>query len=270
MLGSVVFTICVLIVQTVRKILLKNKRVFRPEHSLSIIASLHKILHRFTGLRGFFTKVSSIMTHFLPDGFDLEREKQHLVEAFGSCRNLVKANFNDQPMLEGFIPAILEALPTPLVKLSLVRCQLQPADVDSLAESRHVNTLRTLRLDYNDLHECEPQLLVLLSRLRVINMLRMQSCKMKYRDCLRSAAALASSTTLRVWFITGNQMLKVRHIKEFLTLCANIASLRIIVCQPLDYHLLLDKVVMQNRNALTDEKKEDVRVFGTTLNLIVL
>lgn len=210
------------------------------------------------------------MTHFLPDGFDLEREKQHLVEAFGSCRNLVKANFNDQPMLEGFIPAILDALPTPLVKLSLVRCQLQPADIDSLAESRHVNTLRTLRLDYNDLHECEPQLLVLLSRLRVISMLRMQSCKMKYRDCLRSAAALASSTTLRVWFVTGNQMLKVRHIKEFLTLCANIASLRIVVCQPLDYHLLLDKVVMQNRNALTDDKKEDVRVFGTTLNLIVL
>lgn len=256
--------------QTVRKILLKNKRVFRPEHSLSMIANLHPVLKRFTGLRGFFTKVSSIMTHFLPDGFDIDRAKLQLMEAFGPCQYLTKANFNDQPMLEGFIPALLEALPTSLVKLSLVRCQLQPADIESLAESRHVNTLRTLRLDYNDLHECEPQLMVLLSRLRVISLLRMQSCKMKYRGCLRSAAALANSTTLRIWFITGNQMLKVRHIKEFLTLCSHIISLRIVVAQPLDYHVLLDRVVMENKSALTEDKKEEVRAFGSSLNLIVL
>ena len=87
--------------------------------------------------------------------------------------------------------------------------QLTAEDVQLIADSQHVNTLQLLRLDYNDLNPSIEQVLVLMSRLSAIKTLRMQACRIKYRNCLRCAEALAHSRTLRTWNFLDNVMYKV-------------------------------------------------------------
>ena len=78
-----------------------------------------------------------------------------------------------------------------------------------LADSPHANSLQLLRLDYNDLNPSIEQVLILLSRLTAIQTLRMQACRIKYRNCLRCAEALANSRTIRTWNFVDNVMYKV-------------------------------------------------------------
>lgn len=90
--------------------------------------------------------------------------------------------------------------------------QLAADDIQLIADSPHVNTLQLLRLDYNDLNPSIDQLLTLLSRLTAIQTLRMQACRVKYRNCLRCAEALAHSRTLRTWNFLDNVMYKVAAV----------------------------------------------------------
>jgi len=82
-------------------------------------------------------------------------------------------------------------------------------DIQLIADSPHVNSLQLLRLDYNDLNTAIEQVLLLLSRLTAIQTLRLQACRIKYRNCLRCAEALAHSRTLRTWNFLDNVMYKV-------------------------------------------------------------
>jgi len=82
-------------------------------------------------------------------------------------------------------------------------------DVKVLSASQHVNTLQLLRLDYNDFKECVDDICDLLSRLKAIQILRMQACHIKYRSCMQCAEALAHSRTLRIWNFTDNVLFKV-------------------------------------------------------------
>jgi len=82
-----------------------------------------------------------------------------MIEFSFFCRalpNLTKINFNDQP-LEGHFPTLFNPIVSNLTKLSLVRCHLRPEDITCLAQSRHVYTLKYLKLDHNDLHMAAPQ-----------------------------------------------------------------------------------------------------------------
>jgi len=90
-----------------------------------------------------------------------------------------------------------------------LRCQLTADDVQLLADSPHANTLQMLRLDYNDLNTLIDPVLTLLGRLNAIQTLRMQACRIKYRNCLRCAETLAHSRTLRTWNFVDNVMYKV-------------------------------------------------------------
>ena len=87
--------------------------------------------------------------------------------------------------------------------------QLTADHLSLIADSRHVDSLHLLRLDYNDLNESIDTLLVLLSRLTAVNTLRLQACRIKYRNCLRCAEALAHSRTLRTFNCLDNVMYKV-------------------------------------------------------------
>ena len=89
-------------------------------------------------------------------------------------------------------------------------CQLTAEDIQLIADSKHVDSLQLLRLDYNELNVAIDQLLLLLSRLSAIQTLRLQACRIKYRNCLRCAEALAHSRTLRTWNFLDNVMYKVR------------------------------------------------------------
>ena len=91
--------------------------------------------------------------------------------------------------------------------------QMSADDVKVLSASRHVDTLRILRLDYNDFKECVDDVVDLLSRLRSIQILRMQACRIKSRNCMRCAEALAHSQTLRVWKFTDNALFKVSSLR---------------------------------------------------------
>jgi len=63
--------------------------------------------------------------------------------------------------------------------------------------------------------------------------------------------------------------LQVRHLKEFVELCANIVSLRAIGCRPLDYHVLLGKVVIPSKKGLSENKRRELDQFAESLDLIV-
>jgi len=90
-------------------------------------------------------------------------------------------------------------------------CQLTADDILLIANSHHVESLQLLRLDYNDLNVAIEALLELLSRLTAIQTLRLQACRIKYRNCLRCAEALAHSRTLRTWNFTDNVLFKASH-----------------------------------------------------------
>jgi len=64
-------------------------------------------------------------------------------------------------------------------------------------------------------------------------------------------------------------VLQVRHIKEFVELCSNIISLRAIGCRPLDYHVLLGKVVIPSKKGLSENKRRELDEFAQSLDLIV-
>ena len=88
-------------------------------------------------------------------------------------------------------------------------CQLTADDIQLIADSKHVDSLQLLRLDYNDLNVAIEPLLLMLSRLAAIQTLRLQACRVKYRNCLRCAETLAHSRTLRTWNFLDNVMYKV-------------------------------------------------------------
>jgi len=64
-------------------------------------------------------------------------------------------------------------------------------------------------------------------------------------------------------------LFQVRHIKEFVELCSNIVSLRSIGCRPLDYHVLLGKVVIPSKKGLSENKRRELDQFAESLDLIV-
>lgn len=256
--------------ETVKKLMIKNKRVFQPDHISYMVSSMSVTLKRFTGLHGFFTKLSSLVGYG-PQNFQVtDEDRQSIAEVFGAWPQLARLNYNDQPI---DLPGSFDAMFTPIVgnltKLSLVRASLTADDIQLIADSKHVDSLQLLRLDYNELNVAIEQLLLLLSRLNAIQTLRLQACRIKYRNCLRCAEALAHSRTLRTWNFLDNVMYKVRHLKEFVELCSNIVSLRAIGCRPLDYHVLLGKVVIPSKKGLSENKRRELDEFGQSLDLIV-
>jgi len=70
------------------------------------------------------------------------------------------------------------------------------------------------------------QMLDLLTRLRSIERLSMQSCMLKFKDCLRAAEAIKLSRTLRRWSMIDNVMFKLHYIRDFLVLCSKVPTLR--------------------------------------------
>jgi len=52
-------------------------------------------------------------------------------------------------------------------------------------------------------------------------------------------------------------------------LCGNIISLRSIGCRPLDYHVLLGKVVVPSKKGLSENKRRELDEFAQSLDLIV-
>jgi len=61
----------------------------------------------------------------------------------------------------------------------------------------------------------------------------------------------------------------VRHLKEFVELCGSIISLRSVGCRPLDYHVLLGKVVVPSKMGLSENKRRELDQFAQSLDLIV-
>lgn len=108
--------------QTVKKLLVKNKRVFQPDHVSYLVSSLSVTLKRFTNLHGFFAKNSSLVGYG-PPNFELTDEHRASIdEVFAAWSQLTRLNLNDQTL---DVPGSFQALLTPIVgnltKLSLVR-----------------------------------------------------------------------------------------------------------------------------------------------------
>ena len=111
--------------QTVKKLMIKNKRVFQPDHISYMVSSMSVTLKRFTGLHGFFTKLSSLVGYG-PQNFELsDEDRQSIGEVFGAWPHLARLNYNDQPI---DLPGSFHAMFTPIVgyltKLSLVRASV--------------------------------------------------------------------------------------------------------------------------------------------------
>lgn len=125
-----------------KKILLKNKRVFRPDHVTHVVSSLGTSLRRFTGLRGFFTKLSSLMGYGPRDNYSMTAEDQeHISEVMKSWPFLARVNFNDQPLdVPDSLSTFINSTVGGLTKLSLVRCQVCTTVSSSLTCSRHLTT----------------------------------------------------------------------------------------------------------------------------------
>ena len=108
--------------QTVKKLMIKNKRVFQPEHVSYMVSNLSVTLKRLTGLRGFFTKLSSLVGYG-PENFQLtDEDRQAISEVFAAWPRLARVNYNDQPLdVPGCFPALITPIIGQLTKLSIVR-----------------------------------------------------------------------------------------------------------------------------------------------------
>ena len=106
--------------------MLKNKRVYRPDHVTHIIASLNPTLRRFTGLRGFFTKLNSMIGYGPEDNYRLkDGVVESIADVMHSWPQLARFNCNDQPLdVPGAIPALITPIVIGLTKLSLVRVKV--------------------------------------------------------------------------------------------------------------------------------------------------
>jgi len=102
--------------------MIKNKRVFQPDHISYMVSSMSVTLKRFTGLQGFFTKLSSLVGYG-PENFQLtDEDRQAICEVFSAWPRLTRLNFNDQPIdVPGSFPALFTPIIGHLTKLSLVR-----------------------------------------------------------------------------------------------------------------------------------------------------
>ena len=121
--------------------MIKNKRVFQPDHVSFMVSSLSVTLKRFSGLYGFFTKLSSLVGYG-PANFRLTDEhRQAICEVFSAWPRLARMNFNDQPL---DVPGCFAALLTPVIghltKLSLVRVTVC-LQVSSIAFPNYVSTV---------------------------------------------------------------------------------------------------------------------------------
>ena len=125
--------VCVCAVQTVRKLLIKNKRVFQPDHVSYTMSTMSVTLKRFAGLHGFFTKLSSI-AGYGPHGFAITDEhRQAVADVFAAWPRLARLNYNDQPLdVPGSFGALFTPIISPLTKLSLVRAQVSHSLTHSL------------------------------------------------------------------------------------------------------------------------------------------
>jgi len=109
-------------------------------------------LKRLTGLRGFFTKVSSLVSYG-PPGYQLtEDHRQAIVEVFNSWPQLARVNYNDQQFdLPGAFTALISPIISNLTKLSLVRagvCQLTQSVVC------HENIVIFQHMQWDDIIYC--------------------------------------------------------------------------------------------------------------------
>ena len=113
---------CVGLLQTVKKLMMKNKRVFQPDHVSYMVSSMSVTLKRFTGLQGFFTKLSSLVGYG-PQNFQVtDEDRQSIAEVFSCWPRLTRLNYNDQPIdLPGSFAALFTPIISQLTKLSLVR-----------------------------------------------------------------------------------------------------------------------------------------------------
>ena len=132
--------------QTVKKLMIKNKRVFQPDHISYMVSSMSVTLKRFTGLHGFFTKLSSLVGYG-PQNFELTDEhRQSISEVFASWPHLARLNYNDQPIdLPGSFDAMITPIVSHLTKLSLVRasvCLSVFLSLTRIFNRRDVNTDR--------------------------------------------------------------------------------------------------------------------------------
>jgi len=134
-------------VQTVRKLLIKNKRVFQPDHVSYTMSTMSVTLKRFAGLHGFFTKLSSI-AGYGPHGFAITDEhRQAVVDVFAAWPRLARLNYNDQPLdVPGSFGALFTPIISPLTKLSLVRAQVSHSLTHSISQILPFVLLRRRRL----------------------------------------------------------------------------------------------------------------------------
>ena len=108
-----------------KKLLIKNKRVFQPDHISYMISSMSVTLKRFSNLHGFFTKVSSLVSYG-PENFKLsDEDRQAISEVYSAWPHLARLNFNDQQIdIPGCFQALISPIISNLTKLSLVRVQV--------------------------------------------------------------------------------------------------------------------------------------------------
>jgi len=106
-------------------LLIKNKRVFQPDHISYMVSNMSVTLKRFTGLQGFFTKISSIVSYG-PENFrPTDEDRAAISEVFGAWPRLTRLNYNDQTLeVPGSFHALFTPITSHLTKLSLVRTQV--------------------------------------------------------------------------------------------------------------------------------------------------
>ena len=235
-----------------------------------MMSTLYPVLRKFTGIKGFFSKITSFLSAApLPEDYDEEVARSRVAEILSGWTNLTKVHFNDQP-LHGHLPTLLLPLPVPLVKLCLVRAVLEGDDICCIGESSHAPHLRFLQLDHNDLNTCLAAVVETLPRLAKLIVLQTRYCSLTYEDCMELVAALCPTKTLKSWALTNNYLHTMDELKSFLTACSKILTLREVGCRPSEYQYFFGRLYMHNKFHLTEDEKDALGTFAEKLQLLLI
>lgn len=253
-----------------QKLVLCNKYFYKPEHIVTMMLHLSPVLQKLTGLKGFYTRLMSILgvshQRAVDDKMVLSSVLDHTL---GKWHSLKRISLCEQPLL-GHLDVILSAISTRLVKLSLIGAQLEENDICVLGQSKHVESLTDLLLGHNDLHSCIPSVQELLLKCHCLRVLQMQHCMLSFDDCLKLALTLRASHAIRSWSVVNNQLNTFADLKTFLLSCSKIITLKEVSCLPTEYQCVFGHLLINNKFHLTKEEKVTLSKFSENLGLDIL
>jgi hypothetical protein len=251
----------------VTKLVLHNKRFYRPDDIVTTVSALSPVLRKFERLHSVFFRISDVL------GIKSAPESETtgpFMETFSHWTRLKWISF-DKQSLSGRLEMLLRPQPNPLLKLSLVNARLLPDDLRALANSRHAISLQFLRIDENDLHAgLKVFVNELLPTLQSVVVLQTRRCQLTFEDAMAVATGLGCSRTIRSWTLTYNYVHRLDELKTLLGQCSRASSLCEVGCMPADCQKLLGRLFMHNRFLLTDDEKEQLYVFGQNLHINVI